>query len=218
MSRYTMDDLLKDERLFREKFCAEATHDRLGNVPVEALLATIRMIHECSGFRAAATPDRWNRTEQPVIVFGRPTIAGSMNQPKFGLTTHVKVSGDPKGAKMFFWVTGAAHRLAQRKNEQLNLRIISSWLPWREGGRDTCRAMPVPIYEQGILLDPSFMLPGSNEDVTLGSFLSLLGSLLNLRPEVREEFSEITGELDLAPDCITPRAAQIMKDRNRELF
>lgn len=101
MSRYTMDDVLKDEKLFREKFCADRTLRNLGEVPVDALQKAIQMIHDCSGFRAAATSDKWNGDEQPVIVFGRPTIAGSMNEPKFGLTTHVNQSGEPEGAKLF---------------------------------------------------------------------------------------------------------------------
>jgi hypothetical protein len=75
--------------------------------------------------------------------------------------------------------------------------------------------MPVPVYEEGSVLDPSFMLPGSNEPITLGGFLKLLGSQLNLRPEVPGEFAVITRELDLAPDCITPRAAELMRDQER---
>lgn len=213
MSRYTMDDVLKDETLFREKFCADVTLRNLGAVPVEALQKSIQMIHACSGFRAAATPDHWNREEQPVIVFGRPTIAGSMNAPKFGLTTHVKSSDGLKGTKLFFWVTETAQRKIQQSNKHLDLRFISSWMPWREGGGQTYRAMPVPLYGQSSLLDASFMLPGSNKDVSLGGLLNLLGSKLNLRPEVRAEFADITEELDLVSDCITPRAAEILKDR-----
>lgn len=215
MTPYTMDNILKDETLFTEKFCADVTRRNLGEVPVEALRKSIQLIHVCSGFRAAATPDRWNREEQPVIVFGRPTIAGSMNEPKFGLTTHVKSSDELKGKKLFFWVTETAQRKIQQSNKHLDLRFISSWMPWREGGRQTYRAMPVPLYEQGSLLDASFMLPGSNEDVSLGGLLNLLGSKLNLRPEVRAEFDDITEELNLVSDCITPCAAEIMKDRKK---
>lgn len=215
MTRYTMDDVLKEETLFREKFCADVTLRNLGEVPVEALQKSIQMFHGCSGSRAAATPNSWNRDEQPVIVFGRPTIAGSMNEPKFGLTTHVKGSDGSKGTKLFFWVTETAQRKIQQSNKHLDLRFISSWMPWREGGRQTYRAMPVPLYEQGSLLDASFILPGSNEDVTLGGFLNLLGSKLNLRPEVRAEFADITEELDLVSDCITPRAAEIMRARKK---
>lgn len=59
MTPYTMDDVLKDETLFSEKFCAKATLKHLGDVPVEALRMTIQMIHACSGFRAAATPESY---------------------------------------------------------------------------------------------------------------------------------------------------------------
>ncbi|MDG3039824.1 hypothetical protein [Roseicyclus marinus] len=214
MTPHTMDDVLKDETLFSEKFCTDVTRRNLGEVPLEALQKSIQMIHACSGFRAAATPE-WNRDEQPMIVFGRPTIAGSMNEPKFGLTTHVKGSDGTKGTKLFFWLTETAQRKIQQSNKHLDLRFFSSWMPWREGGRQTYRAMPVPLYEQGSLLDASFILPGSNEDVTLSGLLNLLGSKLNLRLEVRAEFANITEELNLMSDCITPRAAEIMKNRKR---
>jgi hypothetical protein len=206
-----MGDVLNDKTLFRNKFCEEATLRNLGTVPVEALQKAVQMIHVCSRFRAAATPE-WQRPEQPVIVFGNPTIAGSMNQPKFGLTTHVVKIDETTRSKLFFWVTGKAHRAVQQKNRDLNLDFITSWLPWREGGHDTYRLMPIPLYEEGNFLDASAMVAGFNKDVTLGHYLSMLGVSLKFSPKVRAAFCDITKHIGLAEDCITPFAARMMKD------
>lgn len=132
----SMEDVLGDDTLFCEKFCADATLDNLGKVPVGALRETVRMIHRASGFRAAATAEFYTPagSEQPVVVFGRPTIAGAMKHFIFGLTTDVRSNGQPGGEKLFLWVPEAEVRHVSDKNKDINLRFVSSWLPWRQGG------------------------------------------------------------------------------------
>jgi len=214
----SMEDVLGDDTLFREKFCAAATLRNLGAVPVGALRETVRMIHRASGFRAAATPEFWtpDGSEQPVVVFGRPTIAGAMKGFRFGLTTDVRSKGQPGGEKLFLWVPEAEVRLVLDKNKDMDLRFVWSWLPWRQGGGKVDRAMPVPLYEQGKLLDDTVLVAGFNDQVTLSMFLNLLGAELNLRQPVEAAFKDITSELGLAANCITPRAAQIMRDLRRK--
>ena len=213
----SMEDVLGDDTLFRELFCAKATLRNLGAVPVGALRETVKMIHRASGFRAAATPEFWtpDGSEQPVVVFGRPTIAGAMQGFIFGLTTDVRSNGQPGGEKLFLWVPEAEVRLVSDKNKDIDLGFVSSWLPWRQGERKVIRAMPVPLYEQGKLLDDTALVAGFNDQVTLSMFLNLLGAELNLRRPVEAAFKDITSDLELAADCITPRAAEIMKDRRR---
>ncbi len=212
MPVHTMNDVLKNEAIFREKFCAEATLGNLGEVPVEALRKTVQMIHNCSGFRAAGTPRKWSRVEQPVIVFGQPAVDGAMEEPKFGLTTNVLASGQPKGTKLFLWVSKRAFSAVQSSNSDSNLQFMSSWLPWRVGGENTYSVLPVPLCKQDRPLDDAEIRVSFSETVLLGSFLTLLGPQLHLRPEVEEAFSGITKGLGLETDCITPRAVEIMKD------
>lgn len=216
----SMEDVLGDDMLFREKFCASATLRNLGAVPVGALRETVRMIHRASGFRAAATPEFWtpDGSEQPVVVFGRPTIAGAMQGFRFGLTTDVRSGEQPRGEELFFWVPEAEVRLVSDNHQRVDLRLVSSWLPWREHSekKNAHRVMPVPLYGEGKLLDESAKVAGFNDQVTLGGLLALLGSQLNLRPAVRVEFEDITSNLGLVSKCITPRAAEIMKDLRRK--
>jgi hypothetical protein len=213
----SMEDVLGYDKLFREKFCAAATLRNLGAVPVDALRETVSMIHRASGFRAAATPEFWtpDGSEQPVVVFGRPTIAGAMQGFRFGLSTDVRGNGQPRGEKLFLWVPEAKVRLVSDNNRRTDLRFVSSWLPWRHDKNQANRAMPVPLYEQGMLLDDTALVAGFNDQVTLGMFLALLGSQLNLRREVIAEFEDITSGIGLSANCITPRAAEIMKDLRR---
>ena len=216
MSPYTMDDVLKDETLFREKFCAEATFTHLGKVPVEALRAAIQMVHGCSVFRAASTPINFGgvRGDMPVVIFGNLTSDGRMRSPRFGLTTQCSTSNQPPGEKLFLYVSNNTLR-GDGADKVVARRVVSSWLPWRGNTTDPSRVMPVPVYEGGRLLDASFVLPGSYEGVTLGGLLYLLGSQLKLRPEVRAEFADITEKLNLVSDCIAPKAVEIMRARRR---
>lgn len=217
MPRYKMEDILGDDALFRDKFCATATLRNLGAVPVTALRATVSMIHRVTGFRAAATPEFWtpDGSEQPVVVFGRPTIAGAMQGFRFGLTTDVRSGGLQRGEGLFLWVPEAIVRLVSSDNQDLDLRFFYSWLPWRNDQHDAKRAMPVPLYYDAKSLDESTVIAGSDDLVTLGRFLAPFGAQLNLRPAVRTEFEDITSSLGLASNSITPRAAEIMKDRKR---
>lgn len=210
----SMEDVLDDDMLFCEKFCAAATLRNLGSVPVGALRETVRMIHRASGFRAAATPEFWTPegSEQPVVVFGRPTKAGAMTGFRFGLTTDVRSSEQPCGEKLFLWIPEAEACLVSDNNRRMDLRFVSSWLPWRS---NKIRAMSVPLYEQGVLLDDNALVAGFNDQVTLGRFLKLLGNQLNLRDDVKAEFTKITSDIGLAENCITPRAAEIMKNLRR---
>ena len=216
MTPYTMDDVLKDETLFSEKFCAKATLKHLGDVPVEALRMTIQMIHACSGFHAAATPERYtDNTEMPVVIFGNLTSDGQMRTPRFGLTTQCSTSNHAPGKGLFLYVSDKALQAVQGADTDLEGKTVSSWFPWRRNTSDPSRAMPVPVYEMGSSLDTSFMLPGSNEGVALGGLLDLLGSQLNLSRNACGAFAGITKELDLASNCITPKAVEIMRARRR---
>jgi hypothetical protein len=224
MPPFTMDDLLKDETLFRNKFCAEATVKHLGNVPVEALRAAIQMIHGCSVFRAASTPITFGGGgdgDMPVVIFGCLTIDGQMRTPRFGLTTQCSGSNQPPGEKLFLYVSKTM-LIGEHAD-----KIVSAWLPWRENTSDPSFVMPVPIWENKSLSAASKISINFSETITQSGFLKIgkdmalceflqqLGYQLNLRHEVKESFAKTTKNCDLAFDCITPRAVEIMRARRR---
>lgn len=211
---YSMDTVLDDNKLFKDKFCADATFCHLQSVPLDALRETVRRIHIASGFRAAATAEYWtpNGSEQSVVTFGRPTRSGAMSGFRFGLTSDVRASEQNFGQSLFLWVPAAEIKLIASLNEHLDFRFIFSWLPWRDCEEAKFLAMPVPMYKDGQCLNLSDTVAGFNDCLTLEKFLELLGRQLNLRPEVKGSFSEITEKLGLLPDVITPAAAEIMRN------
>ena len=214
---YSMETVLENDQLFKDRFCSNATLHHLGDVPVEGLRETVKRIHKASGFRAAGTAKYWtpDGSEQSVVTFGRPTIAGSMQGFRFGLTTDVRTPDKPDGQNLFLWVPVSAVRLIADQHDHLDPRFISSWLPWRDHKRQKYRAMPIPMYANGNCLSLSEFVSGSHGQLKLSELLALLGNQLNLRREVKEAFSKITNNLGLSPDAITPRATEIMKNSRR---
>lgn len=211
---YSMETVLKNEQLFKDIFCSNATLHHLGEVPLEGLRETVRRIHKASGFRAAGTAEYWtpNGSEQSVVTFGQPTIAGSMQGFRFGLTTDVRTSHKLDRQNLFLWVPVGAVRLIAEEQDHLDPRFISSWLPWRHHKSQKYRAMPIPMYENGNWLSLSAPVAGSHGQLKLSELLALLGRQLNLRREVKAAFSEITNDLGLSPDAITPKATEIKKN------
>ena len=115
-----MFDVLNDQMLFRERFCAPSTISNLAGINPERLREVLIRIHQVCEFNAAASPELWTPepSPQPVVVIGCLGSNGRviMNAPRFGLCTNAGAAATRGATALYLWVDHRALDLLDEKS------------------------------------------------------------------------------------------------------